>query len=264
MDGCRSERPAAQLTTPSMRTFIYIALVLMACLSTAHGEATGWPAFQVPPDASTFDVGAEVTLNGLPTRMIGFFSAVPPDKLTDWYRKDTHGEWVQDAVGQTRILGRAEEHYYLTVQLTPVPGGTRGVVSVASFQSARSKQQRAQDTARWWLNRLPADTKVVSQIESEDGGQSSLYMLMVNRNALQTNIDYVKQAMSDDGLQPFKAKEREQAAKDSGPDGASKSAVLYFKGPGKDAVAVVTRAGDGWTGVVINRVSKLSTFSEVR
>lgn len=247
-----------------MSALFRIALVLLACVSTARGESADWPAFQVPPSATVFDVGAEVALNGVPTRMIGFFSAEPPEKLIEWYGTDARGEWVQDAVGQTKILGHAMKHYYLTVQFTPVPGGTRGVASVADFQSARAKQQRAADAARWWLNRLPADTKVVTQIDSEDGGQSSLYLLMVNRNGLQTNIDHVRRAMLDDGLKPFKAKGPEQGAKEANTAAATKSAALYFKGSGKDAVAVITRADDGWTGVVINRVSKLSTFSELR
>ena len=247
-----------------MSAVFRIMLVLLVGLSTARGEATGWPAFQVPPGASPFDVGGEVALNGVPTRMLGFLSSDPPEKLIDWYRTGTRGDWVQDDVGLTRILGHAEGHYYLTVQLTPVPGGTRGVVSVADFQSGRAKQQRAGDAARWWLNRLPADTKVVSQIDSEDGGQSSLYMLLVNRNDLQTNIDYVNRAMLDDGLQPFKTKNQAPVAQLQDKGDATNSVALYFKGNGKDAVAVITRAEDGWTGVVINRVSKLSTFSEVR
>lgn len=218
----------------------------------------GWPTMPVPPGARPFSVGPTMAINGIPSRIVGFLSNESPDALRKWYRSALGAPLVESAVRHTIVLGRAQGRYYLTIQLAPVPTGTRGVVSVANMGEAQADQDRAREAAQHWLDRLPAETRILSQVESSDGHQSSLYLVMMNRNGLRTNVDHLKRTLREDGYRA--EQDAPTDSRDGQPEWSPRSATLYFKGHDREVIAIVMPMSGGRTAVVINRLRQLAGY----
>ena len=135
--------------------------LLFTSTSTAQTQ-TGWPTMATPKGVDTFDMGVHVNVKGVPVRMRGFVSAATPSQLALLYRQSWGEPLVEDAVGSTRVLGRAQGQYYVTVQIVPVDGGTRGVIAISDVGSAIAAAESTRSAEQRLLARLPAGTRLLS------------------------------------------------------------------------------------------------------
>lgn len=237
-----------------------IALALAAAAFPA-AAADGPPSAPLPPDARRFDVSADTfKLNGLPARVSGFLSSRSPDDVAKWYRQQLGEPVADNYLGNRRILGREREGHYITVQLEPTGGGTRGLVSVASLKDMQRNHEAELAARERWQNRLPAGSRLLSHVNSEDAGQGATFIAFVNRHDESLNQESLRHVLREEGLELERA--AGSSAEPAASDGrAGSGTTLYFKGKGKEAMATVFRTSDAKTAVILNITTMTGTLT---
>lgn len=223
-------------------------------------HAQDWPRVVLPKDLQTFNIGQQVTMNSLPMRLEGFISALKPDQLMDMFRQSLGKPVVESTMGTKRILGRVQGEYYVTVQIEPAGSGSRGVTAVTHLKASYDSQEKTKTARERWLSRLPSGTRLLSQMTSQDEGKSSAYLVFTNTQSENLNRDQLKTILLEDGM----AFEREgspgSAASTRLSEDLQNSKMLFFKGPGKEALATIYRGNNGQTTVVLNVVTHMERF----
>lgn len=236
-----------------------IGLMLMVLANTVLAQ-TAWPTIALPSEASTFDIGKQVNVNGLPMRMHGFVSALKPAQLAAWFRQHMGKPLVENRVADKLILGRVQDEYYLTVQLEPAGTGSRGVATVTHLKTAYDNRAENRANTEHWLARLPAGSKLMSKMTSEDAGKVSTYLLVTNTQSEDLNRDRLKSLMHDDGFKLEQEAVPDEKAAASLPAGQGTGKTLYFKGQGKEAIATIYRDSNGNTAIVLNTITQMERF----
>jgi hypothetical protein len=216
-----------------------------------HDQAP-WPQVPVPKQIQTFDIGQEMTVNGTPVRLRGFVSYASPVTLAIAFRQLLGRPLMEDHRGNTLVLGRGEGRYYITVQLTSVGSGTRGVIAVTRPLVDRESPLNA-DAARRLLSALPPGSTLASHTSSMDGLAHADHDAIVNSHSVGINSEYVQRMLRADGF----ILERE-----SGPSQfrharahlSSDARTLFFKRRDAEAIAVLFSSDDGKSVIVLNRV----------
>lgn len=269
-DATINRRPTALgLRTGFLQRLLLVALVFAMTftlvVSSVHAASEViWPEFRLPEELALFAMGQTMTVDGLPMRLQGFVSRESPAKLAEAVRRSFGQPVVESNRGATKMLGRAEGRFYLTVQIESSGTGSKGVVATTDLgQLAKRHEAIAQEKARW-LDRLPAGSTIASDMRSADGGKEARHTVIVNDHGSVRNRDAIVSLLANEGY----VLEREAgppadsvASKaDTKPTPASRSfrdaATLYFRAPGKEAMAVIARTGTR-TAVVLNTVSSL-------
>lgn len=229
--------------TPCAR-LIAAATAVAALLPAAPAwSETRWPAVALPPDAGGYALDGEMMVDGLPMRMRGWRSPGRPALLADWFRRQLGRPLVENTLGNKLVLGKMAGEFYISVQLEPAGQGTRGVLAVSHLKAGFQRREASQAALRRLLARLPSGTRVTAQLESADGGKQARYAVLSNHHGEELNRERVIGMLRDDGL----ALEREAGARDG--------RTLWFRGAGRDAMAVICRGKDGATTIVLNMVS---------
>lgn len=241
--------------TPPMRKKhrrLVDCLVAASCALAASAWAQrAWPTVALPEDARPFAIGDELGVNGMPTRIRGFLSARPVGDVTRAMRAGLGGAVVESHRGEKVILGQPRGDFYVTVQLEAVQGGTRALVSTTDLKASAQQREQTQADTRRWLQRLPAGSRVLSQVGARDGERFSSQLIYSNGASDAVNGEALKSLMQEDGLR-FE-REAEVPAKAESPG----ARVLLFKGPAKEATAVIGRLADGSASIVLNTVTTM-------
>ena len=225
------------------------ARTLLAALALAAGSAVAqtWPTLALPPDANAFGLGETIVANGTPMRVQVFVSARSPATLAAWFRQSLGAPLVESSFQNKLVLGRQIGEYYQTVQLEPSALGTRGLAAVSHLKAAQQNHADTQASLGRWLARMPAGTQVAIDLRSQDGGKVSLYRVVVNTQTETLNRERLTRLMAEDGY---------TLERTGGPD----ENALFFKGPGKEAMATLHRDNEGRTSIAINTVSATEPF----
>lgn len=239
------------------------ALCLLFCgaLHAADEPAVAWPE-----GLHTFDVAQHVVLNGMPMRMTGFISDGPPGETLRRFRQAWGEPLVLDRVGHRLVLGRAVRGtdgaaYYLSVQIEPDGQGSRGVVALAHLTAAGRHQEPTRAARERWAARLPAGTQILQSLSSRDGQQVSEHLLARNGHAPELNAQRLIELLAQDGF----ALERRAAAADAALAAgderpAQEGYTLFFRGTGREAIAVLSRDARGGTSIVLNTVTHMQAY----
>lgn len=242
------------------------AIALGALLASAAARGTEWPSIALPDGIQAFGLGDEVVVHGQPMRAHAFIASERPAELARWFHANLGQPLVENQVGEALVLGRAEGDFFLTVRLEPVTDprtgrvtGTRGVTAVTHLRLAADHRNKTEASAAHWLNRLPVGSRLLSQMESTDGGRYSKHLVYTNGYGESLNRERITELLVQQGF----ALERE-AVVDAGVAPTLRPGVsghtLFFKGAGKEAMAVVTRHPDGMTSVVLSMISTMENF----
>ncbi len=235
------------------------AAALLLAVGHALAQST-WPKVELPKDVSAFNVGELVTVNGLPMRMQAFDSVVKPGLLAERFRKSLGKPLVENVFSNKLILGRAEGEHYISVQLEPAGTGTRGVIAVTQLKTAYANRSETRSDSERLLSRLPSGSRVISRMGSSDGGKLARHVLFTNTHNEDLNRDRLTDMMREDGM----ALEREASADNKAGHQSSAALlngrILFFKGTGKEAMAVISRDGTGRTSVVLNTINFMEDF----
>jgi len=241
------------------RGYVPITVMVLMSGNMAFAQAN-WPTIALPKEVQSFGIGEQVTVNGLPMRMRGFFSALKPRELAEKFRQSMGKPLVENTLANKLILGRNQGEYYLTVQLEPAGLGTRGVASVTNLKVAYENRAAIQENTEHWLSRLPAGSQLLSQMSSEDAGKLSTHLLVINTQSETLNYERLKNLMQSDGFvleQEVKPNDKLSAKL---PDGRANGKTMLFKGKGKEAVATIYRDNNGKTAIVLNTITEMERF----
>ncbi|NEX61129.1 hypothetical protein [Noviherbaspirillum galbum] len=229
------------------------ALLALLLAGNAHG-IPDWPVVDLPEDVERIHLGEDAALNGVPVRMQGFLSRLPEDRVAAWFARRLGQPLVQSRHGNKRILGRMQGGHYITVQLEPLARGTYGVVAVTAMAAALA--QRGMDGAKplaapAWMAKLPAGSRVALQLSSSDDASAAVSHVITNDLSVSANADVLQRILQDDGLALDGSGRAPRNAMETRAD---EGRMLFFKGRGREAVAVIARQPSGQTAMVINTV----------
>jgi hypothetical protein len=211
-----------------------------------------WPQVPLPKQVDVFEVGNETVVNGMPVRMKGFISRAAPAELAASMRQLLGSPLMEDRRGATLVLGRGEGPYYMTVQISPLGSGTRGLIAVT--KPPVSDQPTAAGAERHLLLAFPPGSTLTAHTSSIDGRAHADQVAIVNSHSIDINTEHVKRMMHAEGF----ALEREARPRQGPRPGMSVSPgakTMFFKRTGAEAVAVVARNESGNSVIVLNRIS---------
>jgi hypothetical protein len=237
-----------------LRALLSIAAALMA---HAQAHAAAWPEVALPSSAAIVDMGQQVTAQGMPMRLTGFAASDSPAVLASWFRSHLDKPLMENKVGNKLVLGRPIGGYYVTIQLEGLAQGTRGLIAVSDVQGAARQRGASQAQRQRYLAQLPQGSRVISFLSSSERGVASLLLAVNNSYSEDVNRDRVRQLMRDEGLEFEREAKPEEYGGRPLPAGAVNGSTLFFKGRGKDAMAVICRDREGRVTVVLNTTSHM-------
>ena len=246
---------------------VSVALVTMLALCVGASAATNaepWPEVPLPPDAQAYPIGEQVGVNGMPMRLRGFTTGSSPERTAAWFRDHLPRPMVENKVNGRLVLGRASgTSHYITVQLSPVGGGTQGVVSVTDFRAAAAQSAATRAANQKVLAAMPSGTKLLNAMTSNDAGRASTFFVLANTYSEEANAERVKRMLGAEGLElesDARAAEAGAAVLAALPRGAASGRTLYFRGKGREAMAVISRMPDNRVSIVLNTITAIESF----
>jgi hypothetical protein len=226
--------------------------------STTHANAQTWPVVPLPPGTQAHEVGQQLVVNGSSMRVQAFMSERGTDELVAWFKQQLGGAVVTNKLGNKTILGRAEGEFFETIQIESDARGTHGVVAVSHLRGTREAQGQSQERFQRLLARMPADTKVVTEMASTDVGKNANYLVVSNHHSEAINRERITRLMAEDGYTLERitdaADQRPASPRRARPQNEPPRALL-FRAPGKEAIATISQDSTGRTTVVLNTVT---------
>ncbi|MFN3751595.1 MAG: hypothetical protein ACK4SR_09490 [Thiobacillus sp.] len=199
-----------------------------------------WPQLPVPPQARIEPVGTEIRLNGIPMRMQRVLTARQAQEVARHYRDALGSRHASERLPDRLVLSQGRGDYFISVSIRPLaPGLTEALVSVADAREARRAVGRPLGL------RLPAESAVLSDMESVDGGMRSRQLVLSNTHAIPTNLLAISRELAIRGMRP-----------DGPPLRATASGhAQLFRGEGREAQLTVFLQ-DGGTRIVLTMIEK--------
>lgn len=254
-------------STSTKPYFLLSIAALLHCLSAAH--AATWPTIPMPPNVNAFTAGEQFTSNGMAMRVQGFLSK---DQsviyLADWFRRSLGQPLVEDRKGDKLILGRAQNGYYLSVQLEPTSGGSperpgsKGLMAVSDIKSANENLAHYSSSNQRWLQRWPSGSQLVSHMSSEENGKAASHVVIVNSHSESFNRDALVDMLRQDGYMLERESTADNKMADRLPAHLRESKTLFFRGDAKEAIATIARDTQGRTAMVLNTTIALETYKK--
>jgi hypothetical protein len=234
-----------------------LCLALLAC---APALASTWPSVALPAGATAFEVGEQLSVNGMPMRLRGFVTRSAPLDTAAWFRNSLGQPVVENRLMGKLVLGRAQGDYYISVLIEALPGshGTRGTVTVSDVKAAYERRADTRAVDERMLARLPYGSRLVSQMRSTDHGRVSAYVQAENGHSQQLNRDYLVRQLETEGYRLEREGIPDLKRAPALPQRLADGRTLFFKGRNGEATAVI-RAGAraGVTSIVINTVNSM-------
>ncbi len=238
---------------------LLLSLLVWSGVSASVFAATPWPSPALPAGLDTFTIADQLTVNNLPMRLRGFISPRRPAELLDAFRHSLGQPLVDSTVAGKQVLGRAEAGFYITVQIEAAGTGSKGILAVTDLATMARDHGQGQMSKARWLERLPAGSIITSQITSQENGRQAHHMVVLNRHAESVNRDALLRLMTADGYQFEREIGTDAVSQRSLPSRLADARTLYFKSPGKEAMAVISRSGEH-TSIVLNTTTTLQGF----
>lgn len=227
--------------------------------------AADWPKIAMPPGVSAFAVGEQFTTNGLPMRVQGFVAKDQSvQALATWFRRSLGQPLVENTLGSKLILGRAQEGYYLSVQIEPMGpdgrAGSKGLLAVSDLAALNRNRDSDATSAQRWLEQWPSGTRLLSRMTSDDSGRTALYVALRNGHSESLNRDALISAMKVEGLALVQESGTPKNDLARVPAALHDAKAFFFKGLRKEGIATIARDEQGQTTVVLNTSADLETF----
>lgn len=239
---------------------LFLTGTLALLLAASRAAASAWPSIPIPKDAVAYSVGDQMTVNGIPLRVQGFFAKTTQGDTANWFRQRLGKPVVENKLGSAIVLGRAEGQHYITVRLSPEPHGTSGVVTIAHLHAAYYSRDTKKAVTERLLSRLPPGSELVTELQSTDGGKQSQYYVLSNTYHEDVNRDRILELMREDGLAlRFQAKAPDATLQQRSTQ-LSSGTVFIFNGGSKEAIAVIARDTTGRTVVQVNVINDMTSY----
>jgi hypothetical protein len=221
----------------------------------------------MPPGVSAFAVGEQFTSNGLPMRVQGFVAKDQSvQSLADWFRRSLGQPLVENKLGNKLILGRAEDGYYLNVQIEPIGPdgrtGSKGLLAVSDLATLARNRESDATNAQRWLERWPSGTRLLSRMTSEDNGKTSLHAILQNGHSESLNREALISAMKVEGLALTQESGTPTNSPVRVPSALHDAKAFFFKGQSKEGIATIARDEQGLVTVVLNTTADLERLPQ--
>ena len=220
------------------------ALALLAALAWQPVHAADWPEVSLPPGVHEFTLGQDMSINGLPMRVRGFVSRQTAPQVLAWFRASLGMPLVEDRLGGSVVLGRAQGRHYLTVQIEPAGAGSRGLIAQTDLPAMLSRRDEERALSGRWLARLPPGVRLQSLTRGRDGSRHSQHLVLDSMHSASASSDAIRSVLQLDGY----------VLERRAPGTEPPANTLYFRGPGQEAVAIIVANPDGSSAIVINTV----------
>lgn len=184
-----------------LRPITHSMLLLMSCLWPLLAFAD-WPKLPLPQHANVESIGERVVLNGVPMQMHRILSQQNPKHLQQFYQRYLGPNHTLTAVDSGVILAQGRGQHFITIRITPLGNGiSETLTTVSDVAAARANQGRPLG-----IN-LPAQSKVLSDMESFDQGKTARQLVYQNQHSIDSNITYLVDVLKQRGyqLQPTNA-----------------------------------------------------------
>ena len=241
-------------------TALLLANTLVFLSADSSAASVAWPIVALPKEAVAYAVGDQMTVNGIPLRVQGFFVKTNRSATANWFRQRLGRPLVENKLGPALVLGRAEGQHYITVRLSPEPNGTSGIVTVAHLHAAYYSRDAKKAATERLLSRLPPGSELVTELQSTDGGKQSRYYVLSNTYHEDVNRDRIVDLMRQDGLVLRFQAIAPEATLQRGVTQLSNGTIFVFNGDRKEAIAVIGRNTTGRTVVQVNVVSDMARY----
>lgn len=218
-----------------------MATLALVAVTAARGQAAAWPALHTPPGARMQTVAGDMVFNGKPCRVLRFEAKATDSELLAFYREQFGPRHVENRVRGDRVIATRQGDYFHTVQLHSIdPQHTQGTLMTTLLRDTGSTAVSAE-----MVKVLPAETAVLSTIQSSDGGQRSVMVVGINLDSARANRDHVLAALQARGFHMRKD------------DAANARAFALVLSSGSEEVAVTITDAGPYRSVLLNRTKEL-------
>jgi catechol 2,3-dioxygenase-like lactoylglutathione lyase family enzyme len=214
-------------------------MIVLSCGLLPLDARADWPEIPFPEGTTIESVGEQVRLNGVPMRMHRLHLQESAEKSIRFYRDHLGPRLAEQALpGGERILSQGRGDYFITLRIRPISKNTSiALVSVSDVRAAKEAANRPLGF------NLPADSRVLSDMESTDAGKRSRQLVFHNHFDLETNRNSLARELLARGFQPDNTPSRKKM----------NSEVLYFQGDRREAQLTLVRR-DGLTQAVLTTI----------
>ena len=186
---------------------------------------TQWPEAGLPPGAQGFSLDGSMSAGSMRMQVHGFLSQQPATEVIAWFRASLGMPLVENHVGTTTVLGRAQGSQYLTVQIEPAGSGSRGLIARTDLPAMAAEQEAERSLRARWLARLPSGMRLQSMTRGHDAGRHYQYLVIDSPHSPTLSRNAISSVMQQDGY----LLEREAQAV------APPSRTLHFRGAAREA-----------------------------
>lgn len=212
-------------------------LILTAMLWMSPGWA-GWPEVPSPRNAKVEGVGEHVRLNGVPMRMQRVLSTGKSADIIEFYRAALGPKRAEEKLPDGILLAQGRGDYFVTIRVKVLgPSFTETLISVSDARGAQNSANRPLGFP------IPAETQVLSDMESTDAGKTSRQLVLINNHSIDTNVAFISRTLQARGYKP----------QSGDTQNLESGRVLMFGGESREARLVVIR-NKGASNVVLTMV----------
>ncbi len=214
-------------------------VLLSALLLAGAGRSlAAWPEIAMPDGARIESIGEQVRLNGVPMRMHRVLSSQSPKELIGFYRDALGSRRAEQPLPDGLVLAQERGDYFVTVRIKALSSGsTEVLVSASDMVEAKRSATRPPD-----MN-FPADSLVLSDMESVDSAKHSRQLVVRNGHSVAANVRHLLQSLEARGYHPDAI-----PGKHTGTE-----YVQFFKGEQREALLTLTRK-DSLTQIVLTTI----------
>lgn len=159
----------------------FLSLWVPCCIAWAQVSLPGGLTV-LPHSASVTHIEGTVSIQGVPARMLAFQTPMQPQQLAQQYVNEWKAVATPQA-DQSIVLGKQSADHFITVKLTPTPGGTRGLMSIIDTRQIASASQASAQRIKAWTEAFGPQALLVDHAVSEVAGTRNESLLL----ALQTS-----------------------------------------------------------------------------
>lgn len=214
---------------------MHAAALCIATLALAAGlpaRAAQTPALKLPDGAQSQVVAADLVINGARSRVVRFHVGLGEREVLDFFRREFGARHVENTVQERRVIASRVGDHFHTVQLErPGPHGVDGTVITTLLGRGPGGSAAGADTEKL----LPAESQVLSRMQSDDGGRRALLVTAANGNSLAANRDHLVQALRERGFALVK--------EDARPVRGRSSISLVLASGAEEAIVTIVDAG---------------------
>jgi hypothetical protein len=213
-------------------------LPALAALFCASAGWAGWPELPLPPGSRAESIGEQIRLNGIPVRMQRVLSDDKPKAVIQFYREALGARRAEERLPDGILFAQGRGDYFVTVRVKILaPSFTETLISVSDARGTKNAANRPLGFP------IPAETQVLSDMESIDAGKVSRQLVLVNSHSINANVASITKALQERGYEPQPGDTQDLES----------GRVLMFGGANREARLVVVRK-DGISNVVLTTV----------